>query len=108
MKHIDISPPPRPRVPIDHEDPLDVWSPYPQLVQPVRGHHNCVFDRWCDFSCITFRISRALHDPDNSPPPCEIPATINDIYQQLQGWYANLPECLRLENVEVPHVLSLQ
>ncbi|KAE8397440.1 hypothetical protein BDV37DRAFT_289431 [Aspergillus pseudonomiae] len=107
MKHIDISPPPRPRVPINHEDPLDVWSPYPQLVQPVRGYHNCVFDRWCDFSFITLRISRALHDPDNSPPQCETAATINDIYQQLQSWYANLPECLRLENAEVPHVLSL-
>lgn len=107
MKHIDVTPPPRPRVPINHDDRLDVWSPYPQLVQPVRGHHNCVFDRWCDFSFITLRISRALHDPDNSPPQCEIPAIINDIYQQLQGWYANLPECLRLENANVPHILSL-
>ncbi|OGM41999.1 putative C6 transcription factor [Aspergillus bombycis] len=107
MKHIDITPPARPRVPINHDDRLDVWSPYPQLVESVRGHHNCVFDRWCDFSSITLRISRALHDPDNSLPQCEIPAVINDIYQQLQGWYANLPECLRLENAEVPHVLSL-
>ncbi|KAB8260933.1 hypothetical protein BDV32DRAFT_43757 [Aspergillus pseudonomiae] len=107
MKHIDITPPARPRVPINHQDRLDVWSPYPRLVEPVRGHHNCVFDRWCDFSYITLRISRALHDPENSVPQCEIPALINDIYQQLQGWYANLPECLLLDNAEVPHILSL-
>ncbi|KAE8379378.1 hypothetical protein BDV26DRAFT_291399 [Aspergillus bertholletiae] len=107
MKYIDISPPLRPRVPINHKDHLDVWSPYPQLTPPVRGHHNCVFDRWCDFCCITVRISRALHDTDNSPPPHEIPAIISDIYRQLQGWYANLPECLHLEAANVPQVLSL-
>ncbi|KAE8355729.1 hypothetical protein BDV28DRAFT_27698 [Aspergillus coremiiformis] len=107
MKHIDINPPSRPRVPIDHEDRHDMWSPYPQRLDPVRGHHHCVFDRWCDLCCITIRISRALYDPDHRPPECEIPTIIHDIYQQLQGWYANLPDCLHIETVEVPHVLSL-
>ncbi|KAB8227196.1 fungal specific transcription factor domain-containing protein [Aspergillus alliaceus] len=107
MKHIEINPPSRPRVPIDHEDRHDVWSPYPRPMEPVRAHHNCVFDRWCDLCCITIRISRALHDPENSPPQSEIPTIINDIYQQLLGWHANLPECLQLESAEVPHVLSL-
>ncbi|KAB8068205.1 hypothetical protein BDV29DRAFT_184942 [Aspergillus leporis] len=107
MKHIDITPPQRPRVPIDHQDRHDVWTPYPQPAEPVRGHHNCVFDRWCDFGYITVRISCALHDSENSPPQCEIPGIISDIYRQLQGWYANLPECLKLETAEVPHVLSL-
>ncbi|KAF5855358.1 hypothetical protein ETB97_009361 [Aspergillus alliaceus] len=54
-----------------------------------------------------FNISSALHDPENSPPQSEIPTIINDIYQQLLGWHANLPECLQLESAEVPHVLSL-
>ncbi|GAB1200686.1 hypothetical protein APSETT444_010061 [Aspergillus pseudonomiae] len=54
-----------------------------------------------------YNMASALHDPENSVPQCEIPAVINDIYQQLQGWYANLPECLLLDNAEVPHILSL-
>ncbi|KAL4890685.1 hypothetical protein BDV59DRAFT_183979 [Aspergillus ambiguus] len=107
MKHIDISPPQRARVPITHEDPRDKWSPYPRDAQPVCGHHNCVFDRWSDFCCITIGISRAFHKKDNPPPKSEMVSIVNDIYRQLQGWYANLPECLRIEAAEVPHVLSI-
>lgn len=108
MKHMDINPPQRARVPITHEDPLDTWSPYPRSAQPVRGHHNCVFDRWSDFCCITIGISREFHKKDDPPAKVEMVSIVNDIYRQLQGWYANLPDCLHIEAAEVPHILSLQ
>lgn len=107
MKHMDINPPQRARVPITHEDPLDTWSPYPRSAQPVRGHHNCVFDRWSDFCCITIGISREFHKKDDPPAKVEMVSIVNDIYRQLQGWYANLPDCLHIEAAEVPHILSL-
>ncbi|PLB49138.1 hypothetical protein P170DRAFT_436770 [Aspergillus steynii IBT 23096] len=106
MKHIDVKPPRRPRVAIRH-DPHDVWSPYPRQAEPVPGHHNCVFDRWCDLSCICIEISRAFHDVDDRSPQFSITHVVNDIYRQLQGWYANLPECLHVENATVPHILSI-
>lgn len=107
MKHIDVDPPRRPRVAIRH-DPRDVWSPYPRHVEPVPGHHNCVFDRWCDLSCITIEISRAFHNVEDRPPQFSITHVVHDIYRQLQSWYASLPECLNADNATVPHILSIQ
>ncbi|KAA8643491.1 hypothetical protein EYZ11_009520 [Aspergillus tanneri] len=107
MKHIDVHPPRQPRVHIRHGDPRDVWSPYPKHDEPVPGHHNCVFDRWCDLSCITIRFSRAFHGVRDRLPQSSMVSIVNDIYQQLQGWHANLPECLQAETAIVPHVLSI-
>lgn len=108
MKHIDVKPPSCPRVSISHEDPCDVWVPYPKSADPVIGHHTCVFDRWCDICCITIQISRAFHDSSDRPPQAELVATVEDVYRQLQGWHANLPDCLAVETAAVPHILSLQ
>ncbi|KAF9887267.1 hypothetical protein FE257_010395 [Aspergillus nanangensis] len=107
MKHLDINPPQRPRVPLTHENPLDVWAPYPRNAQSVPGHHNCVFDRWCDFCCICIGISRSFHKPEGRPPHSDVTSIVNDVYRQLQGWYANLPDCLRVETANVPHILCI-
>ncbi|RAK95629.1 uncharacterized protein BO80DRAFT_439252 [Aspergillus ibericus CBS 121593] len=107
MKHIDISPPRRPRIPVTHGDPHDVWYPYPREVEGVRGHHNCVFDSWCDFCCIMIRISTGFHDVDHQVAASQRVGFIESVYHQLQGWYAHLPPCLSAEAAAVPHVLSL-
>lgn len=107
MKHIDVTPPHYPRVGVRH-DPHDIWSPYPRHVEPVQGHHNCVFDRWCDLTCITISISRAFHDVEDRPSHFSITHVVNDIYRQLQGWHVNLPACLDANNPTVPHILSIQ
>ncbi|KAH8431703.1 uncharacterized protein LDX57_009358 [Aspergillus melleus] len=106
MKHIDVSPPRRPRVSIEH-DPRDVWSPYPRDAEPVPGHHNCVFDRWCDLNCINIGISQAFHNVEDRSPDFSVTHFVNDTYRQLQGWHANLPECLDADNATVPHILSI-
>ncbi|KAL4900102.1 hypothetical protein BDW74DRAFT_188665 [Aspergillus multicolor] len=106
MKHIRIQPPPRPRVLI-HHDPSDVWYPYPRGTDPVPGHHLCVFDRWCDLNCIAFGISRAFYSGQERVSASEIPSTVTELYQQLQGWYANLPPCLDVNTAAVPHIIGL-
>ncbi|KAL2812016.1 hypothetical protein BJX63DRAFT_433018 [Aspergillus granulosus] len=107
MKFTNTQPPQRPRVSISHDNPRDVWSPYPRGDDPVPGHYRCVFDRWCDLCCITISVSRAFYSVEDRRPPEETASIVNDIYQQLQGWYANLPDCLRPETALVPHVLSV-
>ncbi|KAL3466872.1 hypothetical protein BJX64DRAFT_249196 [Aspergillus heterothallicus] len=107
MKHLNSQPPRRPRVPLGHGHPKDVWSPYPRGDDPVIGHYNCMFDRWCDLCCIAFSMSRSFFSVEDGRPPSETAPAVNDIYQQLQGWYANLPDCLRAETTLVPHVLSI-
>ncbi|PLB38625.1 uncharacterized protein BDW47DRAFT_131248 [Aspergillus candidus] len=107
MKHIDVKPPSCPRVSISHGDACDVWVPYPRSADRVTGHHNCVFDRWCDLCCITIQISRAFHDNSDRPPQADLVAIVEDVYRQLQGWHANLPDCLGVDTAAVPHILSL-
>ncbi|KKK14586.1 hypothetical protein P175DRAFT_0443092 [Aspergillus ochraceoroseus IBT 24754] len=107
MKHIDSQPPQRPRVPIHHENPHDTWSPYPRSIEPVQGHYVCVFDRWCDLCCITIAISRAFHSVEDRLPQSQTISLVDDVYRQLQGWYANLPECLNVDTAVVPHILGL-
>ncbi|RDW72688.1 Zn(II)2Cys6 transcription factor [Aspergillus mulundensis] len=106
LKHIHIQPPSRPRVPT-HHDPNDVWCPYPRGIDPVPGHHLCVFDRWCDLNCIAFGISRAFYSLQERVPASETPSTVTELYRQLQGWYANLPHCLDVNTAVVPHVIGL-
>jgi hypothetical protein len=108
MKHMNAQPPQRPRVSICHSNRKDVWSPYPLGEDPVPGHYSCVFDRWCDICCIAISITRSFYSAEDRRPPSETSSVVSDIYQQLQGWYANLPDCLRAETTTVPHVLSLQ
>ncbi|RAH71875.1 C6 transcription factor [Aspergillus aculeatinus CBS 121060] len=107
MKHLNIDPPRRPRISMQHGDSEDIWYPYPREVESVPGHHTCVFDRWCDISCILITISRAFHDVERRIPRSEIATFVPAIFTQLQGWYTNLPECLQAETATVPHVLSL-
>ncbi|KAL2846338.1 hypothetical protein BJX68DRAFT_128091 [Aspergillus pseudodeflectus] len=107
MKHMNAQPPQRPRVSICHSNRKDVWSPYPLGEDPVPGHYSCVFDRWCDICCIAISITRSFYSAEDRRPPSETSSVVSDIYQQLQGWYANLPDCLRAETTTVPHVLSL-
>ncbi|PYH92151.1 hypothetical protein BO71DRAFT_400803 [Aspergillus ellipticus CBS 707.79] len=107
MKHMHVSPPRRPRIPVHHRDPHDVWFPYPREVEPVAGHHGCVFDRWSDFCCITIQISTGFHDVANPVTLAQMPAFVHGIYAQLQGWYASLPPCLQPEAATAPHILSL-
>ncbi|PWY90602.1 C6 transcription factor [Aspergillus sclerotioniger CBS 115572] len=107
MKHLNLRPPQRPRIPVTHGDAHDVWYPYPREVEGIRGHHNCVFDRWCDFCCIMTRISVGFHDVEHQVAPSQWVGFVQSIYHEMQGWYAHLPPCLSAEAAVVPHVLSL-
>ncbi|KAL5333306.1 hypothetical protein BJX70DRAFT_406335 [Aspergillus crustosus] len=106
MKHIPVQIPRRPRVPITHHDPADVWSPYPRGIDPVPGHHVCVFNSWCDLCCIAITISGTLYAGENGVPDSEGIPFLNDAYLQLQGWYNNLPSCMYVETAGVPHILG--
>lgn len=108
LKHVDIEPPHRPRPPMSHEDPRDSWTPYPKQLDPVQGHLSCVSHRWCDLCCIMVTITRTFFGTEDKPSPSEIPAITQNIERQLQGWHANLPECLRISEAAVPHILNLQ
>ncbi|KAF4170547.1 hypothetical protein CNMCM8694_004124 [Aspergillus lentulus] len=110
MKHFDIHPPrqsPVTRI-IHQRHKDDVWQPYPRSTDAgVPSHISCVFNRWCAIACITVEISRAFYQEEDRIPRAEMLPFVNDIYQKLQDWYADMPECLLIENVTVPHALSL-
>lgn len=107
LRHVDIEPPYRPRPPVSHEDPRDTWTPYPKQMASMPGHLSCVFHRWCDLCCIMIDVTRTFFNMEDEPSPSRIISGQN-IERQLQGWHANLPSCLRIEETTVPHVFILQ
>ncbi|KAH1811127.1 hypothetical protein KXX35_006363 [Aspergillus fumigatus] len=111
MKHFESHPPqqsPITRI-IHQRHKDDVWQPYPRSTDAgVPSHISCVFNRWCAIACIAVEISRAIYCEEDRIPRAEMLPFINVIYQKLQDWYADMPECLLVENVTVPHALSLQ
>ncbi|KAL4948540.1 hypothetical protein BDW69DRAFT_91175 [Aspergillus filifer] len=107
MKHIDMQPPQRSRIPINHDNSKETWTPYPRGTDPVPGHYNCVFDRWCDLCSIAFSISRSFYSVEDRLPASETGTILNNVLHQLQGWQTNLPACLIAETAVVPHIVSL-
>ncbi|PYH63985.1 uncharacterized protein BO88DRAFT_429994 [Aspergillus vadensis CBS 113365] len=107
MKYINVKPPQRPRAPVTHGGAHDVWYPYLREVDAVRGHHNYIFNRWCDFCYIIIQISMGFYDVEHLVAPSQMIRFINNIYKQFQKWHAYLPLCLSTEMATVPYILSL-
>lgn len=74
-------------------------------MDPVPGHLSCVFHWWCDLCCIMATVTRTFFDEEKQRPP---PSQIKNVECQLQDWYTNLPNCLRVGETTVPHILVLQ
>lgn len=103
-----MEPPQRPRPPVNHEKKSENWTPYPKQIDSMPGHLSCLFHRWCDLCCIMIIITRTFFDSEDRPSPSEMAVMGKNIERQLQGWYANLPNCLRVWETTVPHILTLQ
>jgi len=108
LRHVDMEPPRRPRPSMNHEKASDSWTPYPKQMDPIPSHLSCSFHRWCDLCCIMINITRTFFNWEAGPSPSDVMAIGKNIERQLQGWYANLPDCLRVRETTVPHILSLQ
>ncbi|OJJ43164.1 hypothetical protein ASPZODRAFT_19853 [Penicilliopsis zonata CBS 506.65] len=94
----------------DADTDTDSWSPYPRRTQPetTPAHLACVFDRSCDLALIASRIGSALLYADPPPSPETAEETADAICQQLQTWYATLPEGLAVVREDsLPHILQL-
>jgi hypothetical protein len=107
LRHVDMEPPRRPRPSMNHEKASDSWTPYPKQMDPIPSHLSCSFHRWCDLCCIMINITRTFFNWEDRPSPSDVMAIGKNIERQLQGWYANLPDCLRVRETTVPHILSL-
>ncbi|EAW08929.1 putative C6 transcription factor [Aspergillus clavatus NRRL 1] len=110
MKHLDLQPPKRP--PISKVWHLihvsDIWRPYPYPTDVgIPSHITCVFDHWCAIASITAKICQTFHNEEDRIPRAELPPVVTRHYGQLQQWYADLPDCLQVEALTVPHALSL-
>lgn len=108
LRHVDMEPPQRPRPSMNHEKASDSWTPYPKQKDPVPSHLSCSFHRWCDLCCIMIVITRTFFNSEGRSSPSDLLAIGENIERQLQCWYANLPECLRVRETTVPHILYLQ
>lgn len=108
LRHVDMEPPQRPRPLLNHEKASESWTPYPKQMDPIPNHLSCSFHRWCDLCCIMIAITRTFFNSADQPSPSEVLSISKNIECQLQGWYANLPDCLCVQETTVPHILSLQ
>ncbi|PYH91114.1 C6 transcription factor [Aspergillus ellipticus CBS 707.79] len=106
-KYLAITQPDRSRLPCDH-GPDDTWTPYPRQANPVQSHIACVFNNLCELSTINTDASALVSSSGQIPPPDSRARTLQKIRARLDRWRDNLPECLTLENVTVPHALTLR
>lgn len=108
LRHVDMEPLQRPRPSVNDKKASRSWTPYPKQMDPIPSHLSCLFHRQCDLCCIMIIITRTFFNSEDRPSPSEVPAIGKNIKRQLQGWYANLPDCLRVRETTVPHILCLQ
>ncbi|KAL7649400.1 hypothetical protein ACMYSQ_012241 [Aspergillus niger] len=106
MKYLATTQPDRPRLPCDH-GPDETWVPYPHQASPVQSHIACVFNNLCELSTINADASALVFASGQIPPPDILARTLQKIRARLDRWRDNLPDCLTLKNVTVPHALTL-
>lgn len=85
------------------------WRPYedmnlslsPSAEQPLRP--NLFTDQLCKLSELASDMVNTFYAPHERFTSRRLAAT----YAQYQEWYRDLPDCFRLENTSLPHVLIL-
>ncbi|PYI00418.1 C6 transcription factor [Aspergillus sclerotiicarbonarius CBS 121057] len=106
MKHLALAPPDRPRPPCNH-NPDDTWVPYPHRASPVQSHISCVFNGFCELSTIAIHATSLVFGSEPKPSPEDLTHILKEVRTRLDQWRDNLPECLIVENITVPHALTL-
>ncbi|KAL4805758.1 hypothetical protein BDV18DRAFT_160632 [Aspergillus unguis] len=108
MKAVHMPAPTHARIQIDHDDPNDVWYPYPRGCDPVPSHQGCVFNAWCDINCIVSRVNNIFFAGDGPTQEASIESMVDAVHAELDEWHACLPDCLGVETAQVPHIINLQ
>ena len=108
QKPQQLKPPSRLRHPDDHAEGGVEWSPYPQHGVPIHTHTGCLFNQLCCLGEISAATNELLFAEGGRPPVLELEHGIESLYDRLQGWYGQIPDCLHLGERPPPHVLCLQ
>lgn len=100
--------PTRPKPPSDHHKKNhDGWMPYPQPHNPVTFHHNCHYLAFVSLIEEAARVE-ALFVKQARDDSSMIMAELENVCRQLGDWPHTLPECLKMHEKSMPHVIALQ
>ncbi|KAL2433855.1 Notoamide biosynthesis transcriptional activator notL' [Exophiala dermatitidis] len=99
--------PTRPKPPSDHHKKShNGWMPYPQPHNPVTFHHNCHYLAFVSLIEEAARVE-ALFVKQARDNSSTIMAELENVCRQLGDWPNTLPECLKMHEKSMPHVIAL-
>ncbi|KAL3462404.1 hypothetical protein BJX64DRAFT_139764 [Aspergillus heterothallicus] len=110
LKKVPILRPPLQHIPlpINHQSHEDTWFSYPNPSRGVAGHTNCLYNATCNLNRIAYELIAFLFPQDGSSlSHIELDNAKIEALQTLSTWPSRLPDCLKENNRDVPHVLSL-
>lgn len=102
-----VEPPKRPKPMVDHEavGQRDTWQPYPQPSQPFVFHSECHYHAFLSLAEKVMRDEALFISKGNSESLVD---RFYEIFQELEQWPRNLPDCMSRGPKATPHVLALQ
>lgn len=92
-------------------DSSDIWIPYPSLVGGVAAHTTSMVKVLAELNIVVFESSSSLFRGSNHLENLsfsEVRDAADELYARLQAWKANIDECMKEENNDTPHALTLQ
>lgn len=105
-----MAPPRRSRPPPDHDAGSSLhWSPYPHTAPQTSIHEGCFIDSHCSLVILCDRINRLLYPGETGPthPPATKVGMAEELLEDLRVWRTTLPDCLELNKLPVPGLLTL-
>lgn len=84
------------------------WTPYPSPSTALQGHQDCVFNSLADLCIVQADMTTVLFEEGGDLQRKRYERLIWELYERLEEWRTNLPECLGRLGPAIPNILSLQ
>ncbi|EXJ82353.1 hypothetical protein A1O3_06166 [Capronia epimyces CBS 606.96] len=103
-----LKPPTRPKPPADHDRKEHPgWTPYPQPHSPVVFHPDCHFLSFVSLIEEATRVETLFTDQFKKESAQSLEELENNC-RQLSDWPKTLPDCMKMHDKAMPHVIALQ
>jgi hypothetical protein len=83
------------------------WTPYPVPHSPIDWHPNCHFLAFVSLA-ESLTKDEALYEMRHHSDPEKMAGRFERLYTEIRAWPDTLPQCMRMHENAMPHVIALQ